>query len=259
MDRERDRCECPKAPFYCTMRAARRTVEVEKKVRLRAGSAVLLAARGARLVSRSSFRDEYWGEALCVRDRWLRRRGGAWQIKLPLPGGGAGGCAAKAYEEVEGEREVLEAVRATLGAAEGEPPSDPAAELDLAERALGETLERSAGLRVERLLLGWGVRPYAVFGTERTTYEVEGAPGVRLDVDEASFGHCVAELEVLAEVGGEEDARRRIASAERLLGDLVEPEADPGAPATGKLDAWLQRYSAELHALLVANGLFRAR
>ncbi|KAH8054076.1 GTPase [Aureococcus anophagefferens] len=153
------------------------SVEVEEKFAVsgdRDAFAARVKAAGGSATSSVEFHDEYFDTAalaLTSQDTWLRRRDGAWELKIPHGDRVASGGETTVFREVEDEAQIVGEL-----AALGVP---------------GETLPFP------------GLDVFAAFTTFRDTYALPGR--VRVDVDEASYGHRVLELEVMTD-GSPEDA-----------------------------------------------------
>jgi len=188
-----------------------RAVEVEEKFAVRLGReamAAKVAALGGTERSVVAFRDEYFDTealALTTRDTWLRRRDGAWELKVPHGARRASGGETTVFREVTDEREIVAELRA-LG-------------------VVGDGALPFAGLAV-----------FADFETVRAKYDLGG---VKIDVDEASYGHKVLELEVMTDGGAAELAAARAAIADAAAKLGCEPLP---AGAGGKLETFLRRF-----------------
>ena len=189
-------------------------------------------AEGAAHRFRDVFFDSYWdfaGDALTRENCWLRCRSGAWELKVPVEGadgGGGGGGGAVVYREIVGET----AVRAWL--------SSRGRALD-ARRSMADALRGAGGVE------------FAAFGTSRTKLE---AGGLSIDVDSASFGHCVVEIEALcADAGGVPQAREAVHALAQRLG-LAERSERIG----GKVEEFLRRFDGERYARLARHGVLAA-
>ena len=161
---------------------------------------------GGEVLRTVEFYDEYFDTeelTLTTRDTWLRRRDGAWELKVPAEARRqATGGETTAFREIEDVPSI-------------------AAEL--------------ASLGVEGFPDDTTLKPFAAFGTRRDKYALNE---VSVDVDAASYGHSIMELEVMTD-GSESDierARGLIAAAAVDLG--CEKLGDTG----GKLETYLRRF-----------------
>ena len=161
---------------------------------------------GGEVLRTVEFYDEYFDTeelTLTTRDTWLRRRDGAWELKVPAESRRkATGGETTAFREIEDVSSIA-AELASLGVA-GFPDAT-------------------------------SLKPFAAFGTRRDKYTLNE---VSVDVDAASYGHSIMELEVMTD-GSESDierARGLIAAAAVDLG--CEKLGDTG----GKLETYLRRF-----------------
>lgn len=222
-------------------------IEVERKYEADASAEELtrrVEALGGRSKGVVTFTDAYYDtpdRALCAQDVWLRRRDAAWEIKLPvLADARRSGGERSVFREVEGARDVLREFLGALGDDRGESARAGADRPDPAdaEAALRDAL---ASRRAEA---------FAEFSTTRV--KLETTSGVAVDVDAASFGHVVVEVEVMC---GDErevaEAERRVEETARELG--LEPLLDSG----GKLETFIRRNCPEHLATLVERGILK--
>jgi hypothetical protein len=185
------------------------------------------------------------GHLLSLANVFLRQRSGIWELKVPAVSGEHPNTATVAcYREITGQEDIAtwlrEAFPTELGALE---PSLPLPEL----------------LRVA------GVYPMAKYQTHRSKYTIlvkeKGSqdnqpPAVlNLDVDEASYGYTILEIEdLVATAEGINDAKARILfCAREMLG--LEGVDDV---IRGKLEEYLLRENPPHHARLVKEGVFKA-
>ena len=176
------------------------TIEVERKFSLDVSVDELRArveSCGGREQGNVEFTDTYYDTPGCVlasSDVWLRARDDAWEIKLPVPGDERrSGGERSVFREVEGPAATLRELLAVLD--DAPPPENPASREDddpaAADAALRDAMEARE------------VRPFATFSTRRAKFRLDDAV---VDVDAASFGHVVVEVEVSRRRGG--DSRR---------------------------------------------------
>ena len=205
-------------------------IEVEKKFKPNPKLKELVLKHGGEVVGEKRFTDVYYDTAGCVltrRDTWLRRRGDAWELKLPLgdPADrrGASGGERTVFKEVEGAESVMEALAPLLPV----PSDGPLPTL----------------LKANELL------PIAEFETVRSRYKLGETS---LDADVASFGHAVLEIEVMAETEAEVPAAEaEIERVAALLG--TEPLGGTG----GKLFEYIRTKRPDIFAQLVEAGVLR--
>ena len=175
-----------------------------------------------------TFTDVYYDTpdaSLAAKDTWLRARDGAWEIKVPLDGDDTArrsGGERSVFREVEGPGACLHELNAALL---GAPPANDV------DDARTNDLDAEAALIAAMKTLD--VHPFAKFTTERAKFSLDGAD---VDVDAASFGHGVCEVEVLCAYESQvPDAEAKIAYVATRLG--LTPLSDSG----GKLETYIRR------------------
>ncbi|CAM9451133.1 unnamed protein product [Chrysoparadoxa australica] len=176
-------------------------IEVERKFAWREGLEELIASFADEEGRREEiFTDSYWdlppgeskGLGLMENDIWLRQRGGVWELKIPTA---SRNLVTTAYQEVKDCRVIASFLAQHL-----------ASNLVLASGAneLEEGLKRA------------GISVFATYTTHRRKYR-KGA--VSFDLDQASYGYGVVELEVMCcEEKEVEAAERSIMEAAKGLG-----------------------------------------
>ena len=228
-------------------------IEVERKYS--AGDGVEAIARrvadlGGSEIGSVAFTDTYYDTPECAltsNDVWLRRRDEKWEIKVPIAGDARrSGGERTVFREVEGAAGCLDELEKVLGTGEAEVSSGTKRD----ERE-GERERESANdeLRLERFAASKAVAPFASFATTRAKFSLDGAS---IDVDCASFGHTVVEVEVLCgdanEVPAAEEKVNKVA-AKLLLTEI-------GATG-GKLETFLRKNCPKQLEALVKNGILK--
>jgi len=173
-------------------------IEVETKIELADVAAmrafeVRIVEVGGSLVKEASYFDIYVDSddlQLTRTDHFLRNRNGNWELKVPRR---QNGKASSVYEEIEGEALIgayfakryphrnvqLPWLLEGSNSEESEAPSSPGS---------GGGMVAASGL----------LSPFVEFGTLRRRYRIEyGGSALSVDVDESSFGCCVAEIELM--------------------------------------------------------------
>lgn len=192
-------------------------IEVERKFKLTPQALAALAALSP--VRETRFRDVYYAPELAETDRWLRRRDGVWELKVPVGAGGSAAAATTVYREVVG----AEAVWAELGRVE----------------------EREAGLV-----------PYASLTTRRSALDCRWrGSDVTVVVDRCTspcggFSHGVGEIETL--VADEADVARAMRVVEEVA---LHYGLEIDAAGFGKLPRFLQENKPELYDRLICLGV----
>jgi thiamine-triphosphatase len=230
-------------------------IEVERKYS--AGDGVEAIARrvadlGGSEIGSVAFTDTYYDTPECAltsNDVWLRRRDEKWEIKVPIAGDARrSGGERTVFREVEGAAGCLDELEKVLGTGEAEVSSGTNRD----ERERERERERESAndeLRLERFAASKAVAPFASFATTRAKFSLDGAS---IDVDCASFGHTVVEVEVLCgdanEVPAAEEKVNAVA-AKLLLTEI-------GATG-GKLETFLRKNCPKHLEALVANGILK--
>lgn len=162
------------------------------------------------------FKDQYFDTPkfdLSLRDMWLRKRKGCWELKCPTTADGT----------EETSREQTKVSAAALCTRYKEITDLP--EIQLRVRGVIEELcedgEKSCSQKdgetwVSKLNLGC----FAEFTTVRQSFTLE-RDEVQVDLDWADFGYSVGEIEVLVPEGGDvQSALEKIDRTARKLGEL---------------------------------------
>lgn len=195
-------------------------IEVEKKfVSNNATTARLL--EGATFSREHVMTDTYYDTAdyaLTCKDRWLRRRNGAFELKIPLHTDGLQRKADQ-YDELEDDAEI----------------------------------QRALGIQDTRPLLGaLTAHGYAAFCTCVTTRRRYTKDGFAIDIDTVDFGdftHHIGEIELM--VTNKSEITPAI---ERILTFANQYQLQL-SPVRGKVIEYLLRKSPEHYAALVASGV----
>ncbi|XP_073687287.1 thiamine-triphosphatase isoform X3 [Garra rufa] len=196
------------------------TVEVERKFVCDAEVMGKLQDIGAKCIGQRQFRDQYFDSPdfiLTLKDFWLRCREGLWELKCPAVSG----------TTPDNDTE-------TLCTRYREITSFPLIQSEVGRIIKEHTAEGSESNSSQK--------------TERCSYMLERETGaVRVDLDQADFGYCVGEIEVLVPEGGDMNAAlQRITSIAEELGLSCEKKVK------GKMDVYLQRYRPEHYAKLLS-------
>lgn len=209
---------------FATIAAGLRPIEVEAKFEMKDLGTLRQAveANGGQALGTKSFVDKYWDTPDCTLARcdcWLRQRDDVWELKVPASDGRSGG-ERTAFREISGEDAILHELVA-------EHPS------------------KFQGRDLAVALAGCVI--FAEFTTTRAKFSLGGC---LIDVDTASFGHSVMEIEVM--VDDEDDipaARAKIDAVAALV------DAKPLADTGGKLDTYIRRHAPTVLAALVDAGI----
>jgi adenylate cyclase class IV len=222
-------------------------VEVEAKFALPADRKALeekILAAGGELKGAVIMTDIYWdlpGEAFSLANVWLRQRSGVWELKVPaVEGEHPNQQAIACYREICGQADIARWLVAAFPALLG----------PLAHLPLPVLLEKVGGY------------PMARYTTERSKYAIpcvggEGGEGegqmLSIDVDEASFGFGLVEIEELvARQGDIAAAKKRI---ERCAREQLGLEGVEDV-MRGKLEEYILRHDPAHHQRLGGTQVF---
>ena len=119
---------------------------------------------GAEFINEKKFIDTYWDTpnyTLTTTDFWLRSRGGRFELKVPMLGGGK--RVVDQYEELDSDNQISQ-------------------KLKLPEGVLEEELKKA------------NYKPFATITTIRKKYKKDG---FIIDIDELDFGYNIVEVELM--------------------------------------------------------------
>lgn len=163
-------------------------------------------------VGQRQFSDQYFDTPqydLTLRDMWLRKRKGQWELKCPL-------AHLSSDEETDGER----CKAAALCTRYKEITDLRDIQLRVKEAIRDGDTELSFSLQDESGLSKMNLACFAEFTTVRRSFRLE-EEGVQIDLDQADFGYHVGEVEVVIPEGGDvKSALDKIEQAARKLGKL---------------------------------------
>ncbi|KAK2858600.1 hypothetical protein Q5P01_003220 [Channa striata] len=186
------------------------TVEVERKFLFSDDTLKKLEEIGAVCVGLRQFYDQYFDTPqfnLTLRDMWLRKRKGCWELKCPM-------AQLSRDKETAGEQCKAEALCTRYK----EITSLPEIQLRVQEVIKDSNTETSSSQQDESWLSTMNLVCFAEFTTVRRSFTLE-EEGVQIDLDEADFGYQVGEVEVVVpEEGDVQSALERIDRTARQLG-----------------------------------------
>ncbi|KAL6462927.1 hypothetical protein MHYP_G00293490 [Metynnis hypsauchen] len=224
---------------------SRMAVEVERKFVCEPDIQDKLKDIRAECIGQYHFKDQYYDStdfALTMEDFWLRRREGSWELKCPAASRTNPEKKADAlctnYREVTDLPQIKAEVRKVMKRCTGasEDPSE--------REQMDGYAEDDSWLQDLKLVC------FAEYTTLRCSYVLESDGGegrVRVDLDQADFGYCVGEIEVLVSEGDDmQSAQQRIQKTAEKLGLGGEKKIQ------GKMDVYLQRYRPEHYAKLLS-------
>ncbi|AWP20853.1 putative thiamine-triphosphatase [Scophthalmus maximus] len=219
------------------------SVEVERKFICNAETLKTLEEIGAVCLGQRQFHDQYFDNPqfdLTLRDMWLRKRKGCWELKCPTVAVGGteamSGEQSKAaalctrYKEITSLHDIQLRVTEVIK--------------DVCED--GDT-EAASSHQDESWLGKINLVCFAEFTTVRRSFTLE-EEGVQIDLDQADFGYHVGEVEVLVPEGGDvQAALEKIERTARRLGLTGEQQR-----VEGKMDVYLKRNHPEHYAKLLS-------
>lgn len=220
------------------------SVEVERKFVCNADTVKTLEEIGAVCLAQREFKDQYFDSPtfdLTLRDVWLRKRKGCWELKCPASAGeteeasggptGAAAALCSRYREITDLPQIQQRVREELRG-DGERSAYPPADDDDDDE--------------ESWPSGMNLGCFAEFTTVRRSFALE-EDGVQVDLDQADFGYSVGEIEVLVPEGGDvQSALEKIGRTARKLGVASDQRVE------GKMNVYLKRNHPEHYARLLS-------
>ncbi|KAM9333479.1 thiamine-triphosphatase isoform 2-T2 [Pholidichthys leucotaenia] len=218
------------------------SVEVERKFICNADTLKRLEEIGVS-VSQRQFHDQYFDTPkfdLTLRDVWLRKRKGCWELKCPT-------MTSSGMKEPREEHSEA----AALCTHYIEITSLSEIHLRVKEVIKGTCDHRDTDIDLlqegESWLSELNLVCFAEFTTVRRSFILE-EEGVRIDLDQADFGYDVGEIEVLIPQGGDvQSAQEKIRRTAQMLGLTGEQRVK------GKMDVYLQRFHPEHYAKLLSG------
>lgn len=214
------------------------SVEVERKFVCNADTLKALEDIGAVCLAQREFKDQYFDSPhfdLTLRDVWLRKRKGCWELKCPM----------SADKTEETGRDQTKVVAAALCTRYREITDLPEIQHRVREELYGDG-GRSSSAEDESWLNEMNLRCFAEFTTVRRSFTLE-EDGVQVDVDQADFGYSVGEIEVLIPEGGDvQSAMEKICRTAQKLGVASDQRVE------GKMNVYLRRNHPEHYAKLLS-------
>ncbi|XP_034428929.1 thiamine-triphosphatase isoform X2 [Hippoglossus hippoglossus] len=212
------------------------SLEVERKFICDADTLKTLEELGAVCVGQQQFLDQYFDNPqfdLTLRDMWLRKRKGCWELKCPAEE--TSGEQSRAAALCTRYKEIITLHEIQLRVAEVIP--------DVCEDRDAET---ASSHQDESWLSRSNLACFAEFTTVRQSFNLEEG-GVQIDLDQADFGYHVGELEVVVPEGGDvQAALEKIERTAQKLGLTGDQRVE------GKMTIFLKRYHPEHYAKLLS-------
>ncbi|XP_039982627.1 thiamine-triphosphatase isoform X1 [Xiphias gladius] len=216
-------------------------VEVERKFLFNADTLKTLEEIKAVYVGQRQFHDQYFDTPkfdLTLRDMWLRKRKGCWELKCPT-------AEASRTKRMSGEQSKA----AALCTRYKEITSLPEIQLRVTEviKDVCEDQETETGSsdQDESWLSKMNLVCFAEFTTVRRSFTLE-EEGVQIDLDQADFGYHVGEVEVVVPEGNVQAALEKIETTARKLGLTGDQRVE------GKMNVYLKRNHPEHYAKLLS-------
>lgn len=199
--------------------------EVEKKLQLTVSQSLSLI-EGFDMVDQIEFTDTYWKDSglhLPLRDRWLRKRGDEWVLKVPTSLESSTKRASDKYREIID----FEDIKQTLGV-----------------MGISEDFEQD--------LKDFGYTPWFEISSVRNVFTSEKFPGITITEDTTGFGYEIWEVEKCVPSQPEmENAEREI--IEFIYAQGVEPQGY----VRGKVHEYLFRYKPDEFQVLADAGVMK--
>ncbi|KAM4606275.1 thiamine-triphosphatase isoform 1-T2 [Polymixia lowei] len=254
------------------------SVEVERKFVCDADIQKTLEGIGAVCLGQRQFHDQYFDTPdfdLTLRDLWLRKRKGCWELKCPT-------TIVSRAEETHGEEpkeaslctrykeitslpeiqlKVKQVLKSCLGGQiQCQPPerviederntATQEGSQDQRQPVINQdgpkTAETGSSEEEDSWLSKMNLVCFAEFTTVRCSFTLE-EEGVQIDLDQADFGYHVGEIEVLVPEGEDVgSALEKIEKTAQKLGLTGDQRVE------GKMTVYLKRYCTEQYAKLLS-------
>ncbi|KAM9713144.1 thiamine-triphosphatase isoform 1-T1 [Menidia menidia] len=217
------------------------SVEVERKFICSDDTLKILEEIGV-CVGQRQFHDQYFDTPefeLTLRDMWLRKRKGCWELKCPT-------ATVNGTEDRSAEQSLAAALCTHYKEITNLPEIQQRVEEVFKKTCEDRESETAPSLGDESWLCRMNLVCFAEYVTVRRSFTL-GDEGVQIDLDQADFGYHVGEIEVLIPEGGDvQSAQEKIRNAAHKLG-LSEHER-----VEGKMNVYLKRYQPEHYAKLLS-------
>uniref|UniRef100_A0A1A7XNP1 Thiamine triphosphatase n=1 Tax=Iconisemion striatum TaxID=60296 RepID=A0A1A7XNP1_9TELE len=214
------------------------SVEVERKFLFSDETLKTLENIGV-CVGQHQFHDQYYDTPefeLTLRDMWLRKRKGCWELKCPT-------ATSSGTKELSGEQSVAAALCTHYREINNLPEVYQRVK-EVLKGENGET-EETPSQGDDSWLSRLNLVCFAEYMTTRRSFTL-GDGGVQIDLDQADFGHHVGEIEVLVPEGGDvQSAQEKITETAFKLGLTGDKRVE------GKMNVFLKRYRPEQYEKLL--------
>lgn len=231
------------------------TVEVERKFVCDAEIIGKLQDIGAQCIGQWQFRDQYFDSPnfiLTLKNFWLRCREGLWELKCPAVSGTTPDNDTETlctrYREITSLPLIQSEVSRIIREHTAEGSESNSSQREQIDKVAENEDTEICSADDTKWLNDLNLVCFAEFKTERCSYTLERETGaVRVDLDQADFGHCVGEIEVLVPEGGDMNA-----ALQRISAIAVELGLSCEKKVKGKMHVYLQRYRPEHYEELLS-------
>ncbi|XP_070784539.1 thiamine-triphosphatase [Enoplosus armatus] len=218
------------------------SMEVERKFLCNADTLKTLEKIGAVCVGQRQFSDQYFDTPkfdLTLKDVWLRKRKGCWELKCPATVDGT--------EEMNGEQSKAAALCTRYMEITNLPEIQQRVKEVIKDMCEDRETETSSSQEDESWLSKMNLVCFAEFTTVRRSFTLEEEV-VQIDLDQADFGYHVGEIEVLVPEGGDvQSALEKIERTAQKLGLTGDQRVE------GKMNVYLKRNNPEHYARLLSE------
>ncbi|GAA6066667.1 thiamine-triphosphatase isoform X1 [Tachysurus ichikawai] len=220
-------------------------VEVERK--FVCDSHILEKLKDIRAVclGQYEFKDQYFDTedfTLTLKDFWLRKREGSWELKRPTSSNL--NTETRAQDVCTNYREITDVLQIRV-----ELMSIMGIYAEHTAESLQKEQDKDVHAEFQKWVQEMKLECFAEFTTMRHSYtlEYEGDDRrVRVDLDQADFGYCVGEIEVLVSEADEmTSAMQSIEKTAQKLGIGGEQKTE------GKMEVYLKRFRPDHYAALL--------
>ncbi|XP_028288576.1 thiamine-triphosphatase [Parambassis ranga] len=218
------------------------SVEVERKFVCSADTLKTLEEIGAVCIGQHEFHDQYFDTPmfdLTLRDMWLRKRKGCWELKCPT-------TTVSGTEELSGEQSQAAALCTRYKEITNLPEIHLRVEAVIKDNCEHGEIESAFSQEDEPWLSKLNLVCFAEFTTERQSFTLQ-EQGVQIDLDKADFGYHVGEIEVLIPEGEDvQCAVEKIRKTAQQLGLTGDQRVE------GKMNVYLRQNHPEHYAKLLS-------
>ncbi|XP_051542947.1 thiamine-triphosphatase [Myxocyprinus asiaticus] len=231
------------------------TVEVERKFVCDAEIMGKLKDIGAKCIGQHQFQDQYFDSPdfiLTLKDFWLRCREGLWELKCPAVIGAKPedetDTLCTRYREITSFPLIQSEVRRLIREHTAEGSESNSSQREQIDKVTENEDTESCSADDTKWLTDLNLVCFAAYKTDRCSYILEREEGaVRVDLDQADFGYCVGEIEVLVPEGDDMNA-----ALQRITRITAELGLNSEKSVEGKMHVYLQRYQPDHYVKLLS-------